>query len=73
MGVPVKMDGLFHGKSHLEMDDDWGYPMTLETPIGPPETTGFPSLSHSWKLQAADDLDIFQSYSRPWPDGQKWL
>ena len=20
------MVGLFHGKSHLEMDDDWGYP-----------------------------------------------
>ena len=24
-GYP-RMDGLFHGKSHLEMDDDWGYP-----------------------------------------------
>ena len=23
-GYPQKMDGLFHGKSHLEMDDDWG-------------------------------------------------
>ena len=21
-----QMDGLFHGKSNLEMDDDWGYP-----------------------------------------------
>ena len=20
----AKIDGLFHGKSHLEMDDDWG-------------------------------------------------
>ena len=26
MGVPFKIDGLFHGKSHLEMDENWGYP-----------------------------------------------
>ena len=26
MGVPQELDGLFHGKSHLEMDDYWGYP-----------------------------------------------
>ena len=25
---PQKMDGLFHGKSHLEMDDDWGTPIS---------------------------------------------
>ena len=24
-----KMDGLFHGKSQSEMDDDWGYPYDL--------------------------------------------
>ena len=32
MAVPIML-GLFQGKSHLEMDDDWGYctPMTLET------------------------------------------
>ena len=24
-GYP-KVDGSVHGKSHLEMDDDWGYP-----------------------------------------------
>ena len=23
------MDGLFHGKSQSEMDDDWGYPYDL--------------------------------------------
>ena len=23
------MDGLFHGNSHLEMDDDWAYPYDL--------------------------------------------
>ena len=27
------MEGLFNGKSHLEMDDDWGCPMTEETSI----------------------------------------
>ena len=29
-----KMDGLFHGKSHLEMDDDWGTPMDWKAPNG---------------------------------------
>ena len=24
--TPFSLDGLFSGKSHLEMDDDWGYP-----------------------------------------------
>ena len=26
-------DGLFHGKSHLEMDDDWGYPDFRKPPF----------------------------------------
>jgi hypothetical protein len=26
MGDPLKMDGLFHGKSKSKIDDDWGYP-----------------------------------------------
>ena len=26
MGDPLKMDGLFHGKSQSKIDDDWGYP-----------------------------------------------
>ena len=26
------MVGLFHGKSHLEMDDDWGYPYFRKPP-----------------------------------------
>ena len=25
--------GLFHGKSESQMDDDWGYPQFMETPI----------------------------------------
>ena len=33
MGYP-QMDGLFHGKSHLEMDDDWGYPYFRKPPRG---------------------------------------
>ena len=24
-----KIAGVFHGKDHLEMDDDWGYPYDL--------------------------------------------
>ena len=24
--------GLFHGRSHLEMDDDWGYPCFRKPP-----------------------------------------
>ena len=31
MGVP-KIDGLFHGKSYLQMDDDWGYPHLWKPP-----------------------------------------
>ena len=31
MGIPQGLDS-FHGKSRLEMDDDWGYPYDL----GPP-------------------------------------
>ena len=31
-GIP-KMDGLFHGKSHLEMDDDWGCPYFRKPPL----------------------------------------
>ena len=31
-GTPRSLDGLFQGKSHLEMDDDWG-PMTQESSI----------------------------------------
>ena len=27
MEVPLKIDALHNGKSHLEMDDDWGYPV----------------------------------------------
>ena len=26
MGDPLKMDGLFHGKSQSKIDDYWGYP-----------------------------------------------
>ena len=26
------LDGLFHGKSHLEMDDNWGYPYFRKPP-----------------------------------------
>ena len=26
------MDGFFHGKSHLEMDDDWGFPYFRKPP-----------------------------------------
>ena len=26
------MDGLFHGKSHLELDDNWGYPHFRKPP-----------------------------------------
>ena len=26
LGYPKTLDGLFHGKSHLVMDDDWRYP-----------------------------------------------
>ena len=29
-----KMNGLFHGQSHLEMDDDWGYPHVRTPPFG---------------------------------------
>ena len=30
MGVPPSsLDGLFHGKAHLEMDENWGYPYDL--------------------------------------------
>ena len=31
-GIPNKMVGLFHGKSHLEMDDGWGYPLVMTNP-----------------------------------------
>ena len=33
MGVP-KMDGLCHGKSHLEMEEDQGYPHFRKPPFG---------------------------------------
>ena len=29
MGIPLRMDGLFHGKFPSNMDDDWGYPYDL--------------------------------------------
>ena len=32
MGVPHSLDGLFHGKSHLEMDENWGYPYCRKPP-----------------------------------------
>ena len=32
-GYP-KIDGLFHGKSHLEMDDNWGTPISWKPPTG---------------------------------------
>ena len=33
---PLKMDGLFHGESGIEMDDDWGYPLFRTPPdVGP--------------------------------------
>ena len=32
MGVPQCLDGLFHGKFHLQMDDDWGYPYFRKPP-----------------------------------------
>ena len=28
--INPQMVGLFHGKSQSKMDDDWGYPMTME-------------------------------------------
>ena len=31
-GYPSSLDGLFHGQSHLEMDDDWGYPYFRKPP-----------------------------------------
>ena len=39
MGVSIngwypKMVGLFHGESHLEMDDDWGHPHFRKPPYG---------------------------------------
>ena len=40
MGVPQELDGLFHGKSHLEMDENWGYPCFKKTPND--ETWAFP-------------------------------
>ena len=33
MGVS-KMVGLYKGKSHLEIDDDWGYPYFRKPPYG---------------------------------------
>ena len=33
MGVYPKMNGIFHGKSHLEMDDDWGTPIDENSQI----------------------------------------
>ena len=32
MELPKTLDGLFHGKSHLEMDDNWGYPYFRKPP-----------------------------------------
>ena len=32
MGVSQYMDGFCKGKSHLEMDDDFGVPPFMETP-----------------------------------------
>ena len=29
MGIPLLLDGLFQGKSDLDMDDSWGYPHDL--------------------------------------------
>ena len=36
-GTPQKMDGLVQGKSHLEMDDDWGYPYSRKPPWSNPK------------------------------------
>ena len=32
-GTPLSLEGLFHRTSHVEIDDDWGYPYFKKTPI----------------------------------------
>ena len=32
--TPLSLDGWFHGKSHLLMDDDWGYPYFRKQRLG---------------------------------------
>ena len=54
MEVPLKIDALHNGKSHLEMDDDWGYPvMTQETSIW-----WFPQMEVAQGWFTAEDLMI---------------
>ena len=52
MGVP-KIDGLFHGKFHLEMDDDWGVPC-FRKPHGR-QAVSF------WMVSFAHELAHFES------------
>ena len=37
MELPQELDGLCHGKPHLEMDDDWGYPYFRKPPGAEPK------------------------------------
>ena len=46
MGDPQELDGLFHGKSHREMDDDWGYPYFKQTPYDVHVHAGWWKTSH---------------------------
>ena len=32
MGLPQKLDGLFHGKSENKVDDNWEYPYLRKLP-----------------------------------------
>ena len=32
MGIPKSLDGFFSGQSHLEMDENWGYPYFRKYP-----------------------------------------
>ena len=39
VGTPSSLDGLFQGKSHLEMDDEQGYPIYGNPLLGPSHCT----------------------------------
>ena len=42
------MVGLFHGKHHLEMDDDWGYPYFRKPPSIPCMVKGQTQMNFKW-------------------------
>ena len=64
-GTPSSLDGFCSGKSHLEMDDDWGYPHVWKPPNIPNNMDGRNPLI-GFQLTIQDDTQNFSHAQYEW-------